>query len=300
MTNQPPPIAVVTGATGGIGRWIALGLARAGHHVVLIGRDAAKAQAARDWIALRTPGASMELRLVDLTCLRATRTLGQEIVAAHPRINLLVNNAGMFSAKRKITAEGHEAVLTVNHLAPFVLTDALERALRDAAPSRIVNVGSSTSDRATIDPDDLELARRWGMVRAYAQSKLAMMMATFARAERLRGTGIVANVVHPGAVATGLIKERGPIGLGWRIMAPFQRTEEQGADSPLHVALAPEWATMTGLYIKDRKAVRPNIRACNSALIRKVDAATQTLIQRTVLGDARDAVHFPGQPGKRR
>ncbi len=279
MDHRESPISVVTGATGGIGRWIALGLARAGHHVVLVCRDAARGQAAQAWIARHAPAASTELRLADLRLLSATHRVGLEIIVAHPRVDLLVNNAGIFAARRQVTPEGHEAVLAVNHLSPFVLTNVLEDALRAGAPSRIVNVGSSTADRARINPDNLELVRHWGMVRAYGRSKLAMMMATFARAERLRGSGVVANVVHPGAVATGLIREGGPIGAAWRLMAPFLRTEEQGADTPLHVALAPEWATITGAYIKDRVTARPNPRAANPSLLRQVDAATRTLAE---------------------
>ncbi len=254
-----------------------MGLARAGHHVVLVCRDVARGEAGQAWIARQAPAASTELRLADLSSLAAANRVGLEITSTHPRVGLLVNNAGMFAGRRQVTEEGHEAVLAVNHLSPFVLTDALEGALRAGAPSRIVNVGSSTSDRASIDPGDLELVRHWGMIRAYGRSKLAMMMATFARAERLRGSGVVANVVHPGAVATGLIRESGAIGVAWRLMAPFLRTEEQGADTPLHVALAPEWATITGAYIKDRVNARPNPRAENPSLIRQVDAATRTL-----------------------
>ena len=280
--NQAGQVAVVTGASGGIGRWIALGLACAGCHVVLICRDAARGEAACSWIVEHVPGAVLELRLADLRSLGATRRLGLEVAADHPRIGVLVNNAGMFTARRQVTAEGHDAVLAVNHLSPFVLTDELEGALRADVPSRIVNVGSSTSDRARIDPNNLELTRHWGMVRAYGRSKLAMMMATFVRAERLRGSGVVANVVHPGMVATGLIREPGPIGAAWRLMAPFLRTEEQGADTPLHVALAPIWETKTGAYVKDRTAVRPNIRATNASLLQQVDAATRTLIGRTI------------------
>ncbi len=282
MSQMGRPVSVVTGASSGIGRWIGLGLARAGHHVVLICRDPARGAALARWIASQVPASSTELALVDLSSLRETHRLGLEIAEAHPRISVLVNNAGMFAARRQVTAEGHEAVLAVNHLAPFVLIDALEGALRAGAPSRIVNVGSSTSDRAKIDPENLELTRHWGMVRAYSQSKLAMMMTTFARAEHLRGRGVVANVVHPGAVASGLIKERGPIGLAWRLMAPFQRTEEQGADTPLHAALAPDWAGITGAYVKDRIAVRPNPRALDSVLVGKVDSATRALVEATI------------------
>ena len=282
VTQRVRTVSVVTGGSGGIGRWIALGLARAGQHVVLVCRDPVRGEAAVDWIARQVPRASLELRLADLGSLRATRALGVELSAKHPSLGLLVNNAGMFTARRQTTAEGLEATLAVNHLAPFVLTDALETALRAGAPSRIVNVGSSRSDRAEIDPDDLELVRGWGMVRAYSQSKLAMMIATFARAERLRGTGVVAHVVHPGAVATNLVRESGAIGIAWRLMAPFLRTEEQGANTPLHVALAPDWATVTGAYVKQRAAVRPNPRALDTVLAARVQSATRDLIEATM------------------
>ena len=275
-------VSVVTGASGGIGRWIALGLARAGHHVVLVCRDPARGAAAIDWIGRQAPSAGVELRHADLSSLRAACDLGRGLIADHPRIGLLINNAGMFTARRQTTAEGVEAVLAVNHLAPLVLADILEPALRAAAPSRIVNVGSSTSDRAAVDPDDLELTRHWSMVRAYAGSKLAMMMATFARAERLRGNGVVANVVHPGFVATGLIRESGPIGVAGRLMSPFARTEEQGAATPLHAALSSDWATITGAYAKDRAIARPNPRARDPALVARVERATRALVSRTL------------------
>jgi retinol dehydrogenase 12 len=164
---------------------------------------------------------------------------------------LLVNNAGVFTTRHELTNEGREVVLTVNHLAPHVLTHALEPAFKAGAPSRIANSGLSTSDRASIDPANLELVHGWGMVRSYSQSKLAMMMSTFALAESLWGTGVVANVVHPAAVATGLIRERCLIGLAWRVMAPFLRTEEQGALSPLHAALSTKWEGITASYMND-------------------------------------------------
>jgi NAD(P)-dependent dehydrogenase (short-subunit alcohol dehydrogenase family) len=285
MDQTGREVAVVTGATGGIGRWIALGLARAGHHVILVCRDRARGDAVTDWIAQHAPLSSTELRLADLSSLRATRRLGDGIADAHPRLSLLVNNAGIFTARRQLTVEGRELVLAVNHLAPFVLTDALEGALRAGAPSRIINVGSSTSDRARINPEDLELARRWGMQRAYGRSKLALMMSTFARAGRLRGSGVVANVVHPGMVATGLIREKGAIGVAWRLMAPFLLTEEQGAATPLYAALAPDWTTITGAYVKHRVAVRPNPRALDPVLVERVDSVTRALVAQTILGE---------------
>jgi NAD(P)-dependent dehydrogenase (short-subunit alcohol dehydrogenase family) len=277
LSTTQPGVAVVTGATGGIGRWIALRLAQAGHPVVLVGRDRTRGEAAQAWVS-RQSGVTPELMLADLSSLAATRALGQGIAARHPRVSLLVNNAGVFRARRERTAEGHDMVLAVNHLSPFVLTRELEGALRAGAPSRIVTVGSSTSDRARIDPANLELERRWNLLRAYSQSKLAVMITTFEWARRLDGSGVVANVVHPGAVATGLVRTPGIIGLAWRLMAPWIRTEEQGADTPSHVALAPELAGVTGQYFKDRKAIEPNRLARDPVLAGQVWRATEHLV----------------------
>ena len=282
MTDGRLPVSVVTGATGGIGRWIARGLAEAGHHVVLVGRTRRRTQEAADWIAGRVPAARLDTELADLCLLAEAGRLASAIAARHPAIAVLVNNAGMFSATRRDTAEGHEQVIALNHLAPFVLTRGLLPALRrNPGGARIVNIGSDTSDRARIRPDDLEGRRRWGMVQAYGQSKLALMIATFAWARRLEGTGIVANVVHPGAVATGLVRSGGPIGLAWRMMRPFLLTEKQGADTPLHVALSAEFASLGGTYVKKRRPVPPNRRALDPITAERVWTVTEALADAT-------------------
>ena len=273
-----PRIAVVTGATSGIGRWIALGLARAGVSLVLPSRSEAGGIAVRDWLLERVPAAMVDLVHADLSSMNSTTEAARLIRERHPAINLLVNNAGVFRAKRERTAEGHDLVLAVNHLAPFVLMRELRPALLAGGASRIVTVGSSTSDKAGIDPDDLELRRGWTMTRAYGRSKLAVMCATFETARLLAEAGVTANVVHPGMVATSLVRSGGPIGLVWRALRPWVRTEEQGADTPLHVCLAPDLARVTGRYFKDRVPVAPNRRALDPALCRRVWEATERLV----------------------
>lgn len=275
------PVSIVTGGTGGIGRWIALGLARSGYRVVLLARDRQRGNDTLNWITTEVASAQIELLVVDLSSLAATREAASLIVSHHQSIHVLVNNAGVFCTRREATAEGHERVIAVNHLSPFVLTRALLPALRSAAESatgaRIVNVGSSTADHARIDPTDLEGRRRWGMVRSYSQSKLALTMTTFGWAQRLRDTAIVANVVHPGAVATGLVRAAGPVGLAWRAMAPFLLTAQEGADTPLHVALSQEFRAITGTYVKKRQVVPANHRTLNTALMQQVWLATEAL-----------------------
>ena len=270
-------IAVVTGATSGLGAWVALGLARAGYHVVIVARDVGRGAATRDWIAGQARGASTELVVADLSLVAQTRAAGAAIAAAHPRIDVLVNNAGLMTSRRHETAEGHELTLAVNHLAPFVLTGMLEQALRDGAPSRVVNVGSTASDRANMDVDDLEGERGWAPMRAYCRAKLALMMATFEWARRLEGTGVTVNVVHPGVVATRFGDVPGPIGLLWRVARPFLLTAERGADTPLHLALSPMVARQTGQYWKRRRPARPNPQALNAALVDSLWRNTERL-----------------------
>lgn len=253
-------------------------MVRAGYRVVLIARDPTSGEAARNWILHEEPLASIELVQADLSSTASITAAARQIASRHPRLSLLVNNAGVFRARRERTEEGHDVVLAVNHLAPFILMRELGPALQAGRPSRIVTVGSSTSDRARIDPANLELDRGWTMVRAYGRSKLAVMMATFETARLLSGTGVVANVVHPGTVATRLVRTPGIIGLAWRLMAPWLRSEQQGADTPLHVATAEELAGVTGRYFKDRQVVAPNPRAVDAALVRQTWEATDRLI----------------------
>lgn len=271
--------AVITGATGGIGRWIALGLVEAGFRLFVIGRDPVRLEGLREWAGSRVAGSAARIELVaaDLSMLSETRAAARQVLSRVGDIAVLVNNAGTLSPRRLITAEGHELTLAVNHLSPFVLTGSLLPALSRAGSARVVNVGSSTSDRARIDPDDLELVRRWGMVRAYSRSKLALLMCSLALARRLDGSGVTVNVVHPGTVATGLVRNPGVVGLAWKLMAPFVLSERQGADTPLFAALSPACEGLSGNYLKRRRPVRPNRLALDPGLCGRVLAATEAL-----------------------
>ena len=272
--TEAPQVAVVTGATSGIVLWLARGLARSGLHTVLVGRDRGRLDVAAETIG-SLPGASIETVLADLSSLRDTARLGLELAERHGRIGVLVNNAGLFRSTREWTREGREMVLAVNHLAPFVLTRALRPVL--VAGSRVINVGSVMSERVGIDPDDLELNRRWGPVRAYGRSKLALMIATFEWAERLKADGVLVNVVHPGGVATKIMRERGVAATAWRLLTPFLLTPEQGAATPLHAALSPSLEGVTGCYLKERQIALPNPLALDPMLRRAVWASTERL-----------------------
>jgi NAD(P)-dependent dehydrogenase (short-subunit alcohol dehydrogenase family) len=220
----------------------------------------------------------VEVRIADLSSIGETRATATMILRRTPKLDLLVNNAGVLCARRQVTAEGHERTLATNLLSPLALTEALLPALTAAAPARVVMVGSSSSDRARIDPDNLELEGGWSMVRAYAQSKLALLMTSRALAERLAGSDVTVNVVHPGLVATEIVRNGGLVGLAWKVMAPFSLTPEQGADTPLYASLSPQMAGKTGLYLKRRRPVAPNPLVTNTVLTARVMAATAQLL----------------------
>jgi NAD(P)-dependent dehydrogenase (short-subunit alcohol dehydrogenase family) len=264
---------VVTGATSGIGRWIARGLAEAGFSLSLIARDRRRAEEARDWITAAVPAAAIDLFLADLSSLAETRAVAESLRASHPKIALLVNNAGLLSPTREVTAEGHERTLATNLLSPLALTEALLPALEAASPARVVMIGSSSSDRAVIDPDNLDLNHGWRMSRAYARSKLGLLIMSRIWAERLTVLGITLNTVHPGLVATRIVRHGGVDELAWRLMAPFSLTPQQGAVTPLYACLAPELAGRTGLYLKRKREAAPNRRVFDAALAARVEAA---------------------------
>lgn len=275
------PAALVTGATSGIGFETALGLARAGFRVLLHGRTPERAEEACGRLAGKAPGCRVEPMAADLASLEAVRGLARAVGARTDVLAVLVNNAGLFRRRREASADGYEMMLAVNHLAPFLLTRELLALLRRGGAARIVNVGSAASDRARIDLDDPHSTRRpglFGMTAAYGQSKLMLMTATFEWARRLDGTGIMANVVHPGLVATKIAQRGGVAGLAWRIAKPFMLSPEKGAQASLHVATAPDLAGVTGRYFKRKREAAPNPLALDGDLAARVWRLSEELV----------------------
>jgi|HubBroStandDraft_1064217.scaffolds.fasta_scaffold00309_6 NAD(P)-dependent dehydrogenase (short-subunit alcohol dehydrogenase family) len=254
MSEPSQKIALVTGATNGIGIWTALGLGARGTTVAIVARDRIRGEAMQKFLAARAPSARFDLLLADLSSLAEVRRLAGEVRQRYPRLDLLINNAGLARPRRELTADGFERVIAVNHLAPFLLTLELLDLLRHSAPARIVNVGSQASDNAGIDLDNLQSERRFSLMGSYSQSKLAIMLFTFELARRLDGTGVTANVVHPGVVATNIFNLGGWRGAVVGVLTPLIKrvllSPEQGAQTTLHVATAPELATVTGRYFK--------------------------------------------------
>ena len=199
MGSMSGRTVLVTGGTGGIGLATAAGLAGLGARVGIVGRDRARAEAAAE--RLRGAGGHVDVFTADVSSQREVRRLAQEVLAAYPRLDVLVNNVGGFWATRHTTEDGLERTFAINHLAPFLLTNLLLDRLRASAPARVVTVSSGAQSMGRIDFDDLQGHRGYNGQRAYNQSKLANVMFTYELARRLQGSGVTANVLHPASSA---------------------------------------------------------------------------------------------------
>ena len=244
---------VVTGASSGIGGAAAVELAERGGTVVLVGRDRDRLGAVAE--RCERVGATAVAVPADFASLDEVRRLASELLARDEPIEVLANNAGTYTERRKETAAGHELTFAVNHLAPFLLTNLLADRLRASAPARVVVTSSDAHRGGVLDFDDLELERRWSGLRAYSNSKLANVLFTRALARRLDGSGVVANCFHPGVVATRLVRG-GLSSIAWAGVRVLGKRPRSGAETLVYLAGAPEAAEVSGEYFVHRRPVR--------------------------------------------
>ena len=252
---------VVTGATAGIGKETAVALAAAGARVAIVCRTRDRGERALVEIRQRS-GGDVVLFVADLGSQRAVRALAARLTAALPRVDVLVNNAGLILDQRVLTEDGLETTFAVNHIGYFLLSRLLEPKLCASAPARIINVASGAHRGATLRFDDLMGARAYDGWKAYAQSKLANIVFTYELARRLAGTGVTANCLHPGAVATNF-GNAGPalIRLAVRIGRPFMKSPARGAVTSIYLASSPEVEGVSGTYFVNRRQARSSREA---------------------------------------
>ncbi len=285
-------VALVTGASGAMGRVIATGLADRGATVVVLVRNETAGEAASRDIIAAVPGAAVEVLVGDLARQQDVRRAAAQFAERHDELHVLVNNAGAHFRHRTLDADGIEAHLAVNHLAGFLLTNLLLDQLKAGAPSRIVNVASdSIADTrrvkirrrprpAVLNIDDLHSATGYEPMAVYARSKLAMVMCGYVLARRLAGSGVTVNAVHPGLTASGIVDAIAP-----PLAAPFLNTikrrlltPEQGAQAPLHLATAPELTTVTGKYFVKQIESRTSDSSYDVALQERLWRASAGLV----------------------
>jgi NAD(P)-dependent dehydrogenase (short-subunit alcohol dehydrogenase family) len=268
-STENEKLAIVTGATAGVGKYTALGLARLGYAVIITGRDATRLAAAKAWIEAAAPGARIETEQADFASLAQVRAMGERIAAGHSALNLLVNNAGLIMTRRETTEDGFEMTWQVNHLAPFLLTNLLLPLLKAGAPSRIVTVASEAARSGRIHFDDVNRERHIVGL-AYPQSKLANIMFTEALARRLEGSGVTAAAVHPGFVASNFGRKGAVTSLLWALIRPLQISEEEGADNPLFAATTPDAAAISGRYLVGKKPAKPRGQAADPEAVERL------------------------------
>jgi NAD(P)-dependent dehydrogenase (short-subunit alcohol dehydrogenase family) len=246
---------VVTGATRGIGRATARRLAELGAKLVLISRRREDGENVARAIAESRRAPPAEVVTADLSSQHSIREAADVIRERHPQLHVLVNNAGVIPRERETTGDGLEMQFAVNHLAYFLLTNLLLDPLAAGAPSRVVSVSSGAHQGGTLDFADLQSERRYDPVRVYGRTKLANVLFTYELARRVRASGITANCLHPGVIATKLLADYMNVPLvGGAIASTFGASPDEGSETVVYLAASPEVDGVTGRYfVGDRE-----------------------------------------------
>ena len=243
------PICLITGATEGIGRATAIGLAGRGFTVVLAARDAARADAVKNEIKAETGNPDVDTIIADLRSFTQVHALSETFHRRYPRLNVLINNAGILGREAELTEDGFEATLQVNYLSAFYLTQLMLDALKRAGQGRIINLSSSVHAVGKFHSEHLQRGRRFPAFSAYANSKLLMLLFSIELAERLKNTPVTANAVHPGIVKTPMmLNARGFFRAAAWFALPFAISPQQGAATSVYLATSSDVAEVSGKY----------------------------------------------------
>ncbi|MDZ4768856.1 MAG: SDR family oxidoreductase [Chloroflexota bacterium] len=281
LSDMTGKTVLITGATNGIGKAAADALAHLGATVIVVGRSRDKTQAVADAINARGRGRA-EIAVADLSIMAQVRALAAEIQARYTRLDVLVNNAGAFFTTRTVTGDGFEMTFALNHLNYFLLTHELLPLLTRSTPARIISVASDAHQAGTINFDNLQSETGFLGFRVYSNSKLANIVFTYELARRLKeqGAGVTANVMHPGFVGTGFSTNNGALyRIGMMFLRPFIRTPEQGADTIVWLASAPEMAGQSGGYYFNRRPTASNAQSKDTAVQRRLWEVTESLLK---------------------
>ncbi len=265
-------VALVTGASSGVGREVALDLAKRGYTVVMLCRNLLRGEEALKDIIEKSGNQSVHLMICNLGNISEVRVFAEDFKKRFQQLNILVNNAGVILPSRHTTKEGYEMQFAVNFLGPFLLTQLLLNLLKTSAPARIINVSSGAHKVGKIHFNDLQLEKKYTLFRAYAQSKLAITLFTYELARRLEGTGVTVNCLHPGAVATNMGINR-KTGFGktiTKLLKPFFLTPEQGAKTAIYLAVSPEVEKVSGQYFYKEKGVVTSKRSYDVGVAQKL------------------------------
>lgn len=291
-------VAMVTGAGSGQGFETALALAKKGATVVMVGRNRGRMEGPAREVRERSGNGGIEVMAADLSSMASVRGLAEGFPARHGRLDVLVNNAGVFDGERRVTEDGFEEMFAVNHLAPFLLTNLLLDALKEGAPSRVVNVNSGAHALGRLDFLDLQSERRFGLMRTYGASKLANLLFTYelARRQANAGTGVAVNALDPGLTGTKIASADKPTLPGWhralrRLMGSrLEKTPAEGAATAIFLATSPEVEGVTGRYFADGKEKRSSKTSRDAALARRMWQVSADLVRMSEFRGTRERV----------
>jgi NAD(P)-dependent dehydrogenase (short-subunit alcohol dehydrogenase family) len=256
-TNMEGKVVLITGGTAGIGKQAAIALLQLGAQVVIVGRNPEKTKAVVEELKTRTSNPKVESLLADLSSIAEVRKVASEFKAKHPRLNVLLNNAGAMFPGRTTTVDGFERTMATNHLAYFVLANELLGVLEQSAPARIVNVSSAAHLRGKLDFTDFMAEKGYSTLGQYARSKAANILFTKELARRVQDKGITVNALHPGFVASDFLAKPG----FWNFIKPlayaFAIDEVEGAKTSVYLASSPEVEGVTGKYFTKSRQKAP-------------------------------------------
>lgn len=258
---------LVTGGNSGMGLATSIEMARRGAAVIMACRSRQRGEEALAEVKRQSGSDKIRLMLCDLASFKSIYTFAEEFMAGYPVLDVLINNAGVVTVKRQLTADGYEMDFGVNHLGHFLLTNLLLEPLAAAEQGRIVVVASGAYKIGKLHLDDHTLSRGYNPAKAYARSKLANILFTRELASRLQGTRVTVNAVHPGAVGTsiGVNRETGFGRSVLKLLSHFFLTPEQGADTAIWLATAPELGEVSGEYYYRRTVQELSPRARDAA-----------------------------------
>ncbi|MBC7797409.1 MAG: SDR family oxidoreductase [Pyrinomonadaceae bacterium] len=274
-------IVLITGATAGIGKETALGIAKTGANVVIVGRSKQKCESVVEEIKCATNNANVDFLTADLFSLTEIRKLADDFKAKYQRLDVLVNNAGAIFTKREITVDGFEKTLALNHLSYFLLTNLLLDTIKQTENSRIVSVSSTAHTFANkIDFNNLNGEKSHSGLGAYGVSKLMNIMFTYEIARRLKGSNVAANCLHPGVVASNFGETMGslyqiPI---WIFKNVFAISAAKGAETSVYLATSPEVEGVTGRYFDNKRETQSSKISYDESLQRQLWETSEKLV----------------------
>jgi NAD(P)-dependent dehydrogenase (short-subunit alcohol dehydrogenase family) len=280
-TSMQGKVCLITGANSGIGKATALGLAQMGATVVMVCRDRARGEEAQREIKTESGNDAVDLLLADLSSQQSIRQLADIFRQRYTHLHVLINNAGAGFTQRRESVDGLEMTFAVNYLAPFLLTNSLLDVLKNSAPARIINVDSDNHRFVRLDMHDLQLQHRYGFLRAYGRSKLALLLFTYELARQQYGTGITVNALEPGPTATNFGQK--DAGLLARTLLRFISSRfgspEEGAQTSIYLASSPVVETITGKYFVKSVPRRSSARSYDESLQRQLWEESAKLVQ---------------------